>query len=93
MAMMPPKAETGSQSQRLCQRRLRRSLGRCRHAARIGVFDDGASGAFARRQIHCHQLERRIGIIDVVVRQRLALNLCRAVATPRRVGPRGVPPT
>ena len=71
---MPPKAETGSQRERLAIGL--RQVGAFGHAARIGVLDDGAGGR-ARRIEFGDAFERRVGIVDVVVGELLALNLAR----------------
>ena len=63
-AMTPPKAETGSQAQRLLV-----SLGkRCAEpdAAWVGVLDDRHCGAFCGVEFG-HELVGRIGVVDVVV--------------------------
>ena len=52
-----------------------------RHAAGVGVLDDRAGRAVVRHELR-HQLEGRIRVVDVVVGERLALQL------PRRRHPR-----
>jgi hypothetical protein len=79
-ATIPPKAWCGRSRTRLVGLGQRRAP---RHAAGVGVLDDGAGGAVIGVELR-HQLERGVGVVDVVVAQLLALML-RAVATP---GPR-----
>ncbi len=71
-ATMPPKAETGSQASALqIGLRQRRAL---RHAARVGVLDDRDRRGAGRVEL-ADQLEGRVGVVDVVVGELLALQL------------------
>ena len=77
-ATMPPKALTGSQASAFSQAST--SVGRVRDAAGIGVLDDGDRRLALELG---NQLEGRIGIVEIVVGELLALHLL-AVATPGR---------
>ena len=73
-ATTPPKAETGSQAKRLFVGLEQRFAER--DAAGVRVLDDGRRGAFSGIEFG-DQLVGRVGVVDVVKGQLLALDLAR----------------
>ena len=70
-AMMPPKALTGSQNERLAIGLDQSAAGR--NAAGVGVLDDGDGGR--RRVEFGDQLKGGVGVVEIVVGKLLALVL------------------
>ena len=70
---------------RFIRRQQRRPPG---HAAGVGVFDDRTGGASGRGKL-CHQFKGGVGVVDVVIRQFLALMLHRR-GHPRPPGAIGI---
>ena len=81
-ATMPPKADVESQASALLVGA--EQIGALGDAAGVGVLDDDA-GRGARRVELGDAFIGRIGVVDVVVRQLLALQAARKVETPGRL--------